>query len=416
MNYDVITASMQKEAAGVNPSKLGKGLLAVAKFIGKHPAWSGAGALAGAGAANELVQFAGDKDQSIGQKFLAPTKATIKGLSSLLWSGAKEGVEGTVDALNTPSDTPIATTEFSWKGLGNTLNPVSGIMGGVDYVPGSVLKAFGAGNESMAHSAFKTGAIGLLAASLIGGYRASQHAGEMRDLKNADRPGRGLASQVSTTFSGKLSGKKRKKKQEKTAAEVLPTNNFTVDTLMKSALPTGALLLASSLAYRAVDETMDARRNKQLDKAIAAKEDAIKNLITTRARVAKGTANDEDIKSAIRPLTGDNIYVKEAAANLVGRGVQTAGVLASAIVLASALGAYAYTSAGDENNLKYKAYKKALKEYAKNKSGMTPITIAPTDAGSYFADIDEGEQKKSTPRQLPQLDTDALNQPISVSF
>lgn len=415
MNYTIIQEGMKKSAAGVSP-KWYDGLKVLGKWIAKHPVLSTTGALATAGAYNVPISYARGKDQTLGERFTAPTKGLIRGLTWLVGSGVKEGIGATVDNLNTPSEDPIATTKFSWKGLANTLNPVSGIMGGVDYVPGGVLKAFGEGNERAAHTAFKTGAIGLLAAGLISGYRASQHAGEMRDLKNADRPGKGLASQVSTTFSGKLSGKKRKKKQEKTAAEVMPTNNFTVDTLMKSAIPTGALLLAGALAYRGVDETMDARRNKQLDKAIAAKEDAIKNLITARARVAKGTAEEEDIKAAIRPLTGDNIYVKEAAADLVGRGVQTAGVLASAIVLASALGAYAYTSAGDENNLKYKAYKKALKEYAKNKSGMTPITIAPTDAGSYFAGIDEGEQKKVTPRQLPQLDTDALNQPISVSF
>ena len=86
-------------------------------------------------------------------------------------------------------------------------------------------------------------------------------------------------------------------------------------------------------------------------------------------------------------------------------------------MLASAIGSYAYTSASDENNIKYKAYKKALREYAKNKSGMTPITVAPKDAPAYFASIDAArEQKPDTPRGLPSYDADALNKPISVSF
>jgi hypothetical protein len=114
------------------------------------------------------------------------------------------------------------------------------------------------------------------------------------------------------------------------------------------------------------------------------------------------------------------VYTKAASQNkeaLIPQSVQLFGALTSAVILASAIGSYAYTSAGDENNLKYKAYKKALKEYAKNKSGITPITVAPKDAPSYFAAIDAAGQKQApTVRQQPSYDADALNKPISISI
>lgn len=405
--------NLNKEAAGLSF----KGLKPFGKFILKHPVLSGAAALGTAGAYNIPISYLRGRDQTLIQRAVAPTVGVGQFGGNVAKELVKGVIGGVVDSANAAPEKPIATTNFSLKGLANTLNPASGILGGTDYVPQGVLDAFGPGNESAAHTAFKTGAIGLLAAALIGGYRMSQHTAEMKDLKLADRPSKGIASQVSTTFSGDLSGKRKKKKAEqaKTAAEVMPSNNFTVDTLMKSAIPTGALLLAGALAYKGVDEVMDRRRNKQLDKAIAAKEDAVKNLIMTRARVAKGTAGEADINAAVRPLNRDSIYVKEA--GLMSSGVQTAGVLASAIVLASALGAYAYTSAGDENNRKYKAYKKALREYAKAKSGISPITMIPSDASSYFAQIDEGKKNKATtPREQPSYNPDALNNPISVTF
>ena len=260
-------SNMNKEAVKLHFT----GLKPAGSWMAKHPILTGLGIAGTAGAYNIPISYLRGKDQTLGERLIAPTTSTIGWLASLFGRGA-------VSSLDSPSEQPIATSNFSLSGLGNTLNPISGIMGNTDYVPKTVLNAFGEGNERLAHSAFKTGAIGLLAAGLIGGYRAGRHINEMRDLHKADRPGKGLASQLTTTFSGKLSGKKKKKQveQEKTAAvRVMPTNNFTVDTFMKSAIPTGALLLAGALAYHGVDDVMDSRRNKQLDKAIAAAFDLV---------------------------------------------------------------------------------------------------------------------------------------------
>ena len=340
------------------------------------------------------------------------------------------------DALNTPGQQYLTTTKFEWPYVASTLNPLSSVFGTTDWVPEKAENMFvtkemkeGSPEEAnakrMGHMTFKTGAIGLLAAALIGGYRGLTHVDEMMDLKTSDRPGKGLSSQLSTTFSGELAGKKKRKKkkaQKKTAAAERD-KNFTVNNALSAAIPTGALILAGALAYRGVDNTMDQVRDHQLQKAINAKENALKNLITTRARVAKGLANDREVNAALRPLTGEDIYVKEAAqvkeaAGVPGvdKAVAGVGLVSAAIVLASAMGMYSYTKASDPNNIKYKAYKDALRVYAKNRSGMTPITITPSDAENYFAGIDKDQEAPTTARKQPVLDTDSLTRPISVSF
>jgi len=301
----------------------------------------------------------------------------------------------------------------------NTVNPISSVTGGIDKVPEWYIKMFPNTDQGRlnAHGTFKAGAVGLLAAALVGGYRAVKHYGEMEDLENADRPAKDLAGQLSTTFEGNMAAS-----QDKEASGRVPGPGvFTYRNFLGTAIPLGASLLAASLAYKATDNYFDARRNKALDKAIASKEEAIKQLIATRARMAKGVGTPDELSAATEDLGDKDIYVKDAALQkkaLIGMNdlFQHAGAMTSAIILASALGTYAYTSARDENNLAYKAYKKALKEYAKNKSGITPVTIAPTDAKSYFDYINGGAQPAATPREQPAFNTDDLNKPISVTI
>ena len=229
---------------------------------------------------------------------------------------------------------------------------------------------------------------------------------------------------MSTTFEGDLSGED--KKQKKAASEkpgpydIVSPGNFTTQNLTATALPVGTFLLAAGLTYKGVDELFDKLRNKRLDKAIAEKEQAVKRLIAARAQVAKGAQSMGAASAAVAPISDNQIYTKaasqEKAAAVIPETVQLFGALSAAVILASAIGSYAYTSASDEDNLKYKAYKKALKEYAKAKTGMTPITMAPSDSSEYFASIDAAKQQSNTPRNQPMYDADALNKPISVSF
>lgn len=302
----------------------------------------------------------------------------------------------------------------------NTINPISSVTGGIDRIPSWYAKLFPAtaGGRQAAHQTFKAGAVGLLAAALTGGYRALKHYDEMEELEEADRPGKELASQLSTTFEGDLIPQAK----SASAGRVPGSGVMTWQNFFGTAMPMSAALLAASLAYRGTDTYFDKRRNKALDQSIAAKEDAIKQLIAARARMAKGIGTPEEIDTATEDLGDKDVYVKDASLDkkaLLGLNdlFQHFGAATAAVILASAIGSYAYTAAGDENNLKYKAYKKGLKEYAKNKSGITPITIAPTNAQSYFDFINgEKTQEEADPRKQPEFDADNLNKPISISI
>lgn len=315
--------------------------------------------------------------------------------------------------------------------VGSLFNPASGLMGTVDYVPGKwidLVQKFipGEAGKTTAHMTAKAGAMVLLAGGLVGGYRTLRHLSDIANMDKAKRPGKNMASQLSTTFEGDLSGEEKEEKQKKAASEAVDPHdirnpgNFTPWMLSATALPLGTLLLASALTYRGVDSAFDKLRNKRLDRSIKEKEQAVKQLITARAQQAKGGIAANTPEDITEDLKDSDVYTKAASQDkiaIVPETVQLVGVTTAAILLASAIGAYHYTAASDENNIKYKAYKKALKEYAKAKSGMTPITVAPSNASDYFANIDAAAGNKPvTPRNQPTYDADALNKPISVSF
>jgi len=369
--------------------------------------------------------------------WLRPDKAKEKlsNAATAVGNELKDLGNKAVEALNAPDQYQLAGTDFSWGRLGNTLNPISGITGGVDWVPKGyvdfVSKYFPADKQNaagvVAHSTFKAGAVGLLAAGLVGGYRAAKHLKDIGSIDKADRPGKNMASQLSTTFEGNLSGEEEQKKAAsvKTAEDqaIMSPGTLSAQNLTATALPLGVLLLSAGLTYKGVDSAFDKLRNKRLDAAIAEKDKAVKKLITARAQLAKGEANMDAANAATADLKDSDVYTKAASQDkqaevpLVRDAVQLFGATTAAVILASAIGSYAYTAASDENNLKYKAYKKALKEYAKAKSGITPITVAPKDAPEYFAAIDNaGTKKAPTARQLPSYDADSLNRPISISI
>ena len=385
---------MDKYAAG---SKW-EALKALSKFLGQHKVLSGTlGATAGLGLA------------TLGKKFITDPIADYGG------------------GIATYGDN--ASGLWDKGSYWNTFNPISSVTGGIDRLPKWYVRMFPNTTEGkrMAHTTFKAGATGLLAAGIVGGYRALRHYQDMADLEEGDRPAKALASHLSTTFEGDLGGETEdKEKQEKKAAffgedRIRSGLAPSWQGFFGTAIPMSAMLLAGGLAYKGVDSLMDKKRNAALDDAIAAKEEAIKQLIKARARQAKGTGTPKEIAEATEDLGDKDVYVKAASMDkeaILGLHdiYQHAGATLAAIVLASAIGSYSYAAASDENNIKFKAYKKALREYAKNKSGITRITIAPTDATEYFNSIDGEGKQKATVREQPTVDTDDMNKPISVTF
>ena len=308
---------------------------------------------------------------------------------------------------------PLAATggpDVSYK---NLFNPLSPLMGGGDKYPEFVANMF-PNNPRGAWMASKAGAVALLAAAIAGGIRGVQHLNRVADMRDEDDPGQKLDSQLSTTFAVPLG---------KHASEDVPKQMLlmppTLDTrnVMNTAVPVGATLLAAALAWKGMDTLADNRRNKLLTDAIAAKSNTVRDLMQTRARIAKGNISDAEVSKALGRVDDESNYVKTANTSdrypNIRRGVTGLGLLVLALAGASAAGSYAYFKASDPGNIQYKALKSGLQEYARNKTGMTPITTIPQDAGSYFQFIDEGAKPKSVREMNEKEDT---HRPISVTL
>lgn len=309
-----------------------------------------------------------------------------------------------------------ATSEVSYL---NTLNPISGLFGGGDKVPNWWMKLFPVDSVDPSgprwgHLTFKAMSCGLLAAALVGGYRLASHVRRMSDMSDKDNPAGKLKSQLSTTFETPLS---KNSSDEQSNGGSLDMPILSVQNALGLALPVGAVLIASGLAYNAADKWADSRRNRLLTDAVNAKNTAAKQLMKTRAMIAKGNATDKDIARASRLLKSDDLYIKSATLKDLGRSaVQVYGGLAAAALLASAIGSYQYFSKSDSRNMEYKQLEKDMKAYAKAKASMTPVTVLSSGGGPFFKDIDQDTKQQQTIRDIATVDADSLNTPISISI
>jgi len=330
----------------------------------------------------------------------------------------------------------------------NTFNPLSQVFHQTDRIPAwwvNNMFPHTKGGQRAAHLTFKAGADALMAAGLIALWRGMSHVNRMSELAKSDNPANGMKSQLSTTFAGSLDPEKQTKEASADAPNTLGQPAiFSAANALSTALPIGAVLLATSLAYKATDDYLDSKRNKALDAAIGSKENILKRLIKTRSRLAKGNASDSEVRRALGGMTNEDLYVKQAAlgkqadgfvsgAKDTMRGTVGGFAALSCLVLgAAAVGSYYYFSKADENNIRYRAMKKGLKEYSRMKSGFTPVAIIPTKSRKFFADIDEEtpQRKKkevaAAPAQVtapvesvrteqPVL-TETYNKPISLTL
>ena len=347
--------------------------------------------------------------------------------------------------MSGPSD-PFVSWGTSKGSYWNTINPFSVFYGGGDRIPEWWMSMFDPTSENSkltAYLTFKSLACGLLAAGVVGGARALKHFARVSDMAEADNPAGKLKSQISTTFEVPLSAKNAPKDVTKTAAEQpaddgkwLDMPTFSLQNVLSAVAPIGATLLAASLAYAGVDAWASARRNRLIEKSVAAKSNTMRNLIKVRAKVPRGLATDKEVNSALDALKDDEMYIKEArqkgffeqageVLDVTGHGAQRAAeslipgvaLLSSAVLLATAIGSYKYFSASDEDNIKYKVGKKSLSAFARNKASMSPLTIAPTDSEKFFDQLDgqKGSDKQKA-RTLPELDTTTTGKPISVTL
>lgn len=314
----------------------------------------------------------------------------------------------------------------------STLNPFSGLIGTTDRVPEWWMNAMpgdlaGEDKKHLAHLTFKTGACALLAAALVGGYRVAKHFQTATQLEAKDSTARKVTSGLDNSFATSMGKNLTKNSAEEDDGKWIKRPTVaSFSNIAGTVAPLGASLLVASLAYSMADDWADNRRNRLLDEAIARKSEAVKQLIQTRGRVARGSATPAEINQVNALVNRENTYVKNASLtkdaglwdslkDIPRKSFQGYGLLASALLVASAIGGYEYFKATDEDNIRFKATEKGLNEYAKNKANMSTVNIVPTDAGAYFDRIDQGAPK-ATDRTAIEIDTNEMNKPISISL
>ena len=321
-------------------------------------------------------------------------------------------------------DPVAAATSGNDVSYARLLNPFSQLFGGGgDKYPEWMAKLF-PGNPSAAWMVSKMGAIGGLALIATAAIRAGMHNNAIADTYEYDDPSRKLKSHLGTTFVAPLAPskealKKKASKVREDAVPLAPPTSMWTNT-GRVAWPVLALIFGSTMGWRLADKWSDQKRNKELTEAVSQKSDLARRLMQTRARVAKGVATDKEVADVLAAAEAGEGYTKVASNRytepdthpVIRTGVTGYGLLALALMMAGMGGAYKYFSAADPNNIKFKALKKGLRTYAREKTSMTPITNVPSDASEYFASIDEGGKDKNV-REEPEKQ--AINRGVVIS-
>ena len=296
-------------------------------------------------------------------------------------------------------------------------NPLSPLLGGGDRIPEWAMRTF-PGKPETAWLASKTLAVGFEAALLAAAYRGMQHINTMSELSQNDDPDKKMEKEIGTTFNVDFSNGKTENKTEempKKAAEsdIVRTREVEMPhyaniyrNTIYSGLPIAAFVLAAAAGYNWVDKKSDQRLNEAVTEAVANKNRAVKNLMQARARVAKGTITEPEVQEVLANAENAEPYVKQAAENdnrsrrergtdrYLRAGLTSYGLLAAALYIAATGASYKYFKAADKNNIRYKAMKKGLMEYTKNKVVRAPLNIVPTGQNEFFDTINNGARKE----------------------
>ena len=320
-------------------------------------------------------------------------------------------------------DMPFAAgtgPDMSWAQL---FNPFSQMMGGGDRYPEFMASMF-PGKPRAAWLVSKIGAVGLLAAAIAGTTRGIQHIVRVSDMADEDDPAKKMRSEIGTTFNVPLAPPKMKKTSAAQSV-LMPGSLGLTENTINNALPIGAFILAGSLAWGLTDKLADKRRNRILTEANKGKSDTVRRLIQLRARIAKGLATDDEIEKTLASVNDEDNYIKTAAQNIEDphpftRKVTTGlGLLLAGLGLVSAAAAYRYFRASDPDNLRYKAMKRGLRDYARNKSFGMPISVVPNDSAEFFAsleDPEEAEKRKKRNGARGAQEIEAAGQPVEVKL
>ena len=276
----------------------------------------------------------------------------------------------------------------------------------------------------------------LLAAGLVAGVRGISgilHRAKALGL-NQDNPAKGRMSDLDTMYKFEPGIAADFGKKASSTWTLDAPNSFTPSGaayyILAAGLPMlGAIgagaLMNSRISKLVGDSTIDRVRRKR-DRREGLRDD----LIFARAANARGKLDRKQLKELNDRVKAEGMdTVAEAGMMLdsmpksagvnskVGLAYSVLGLSAATVLAASALGSYAYTESRDPKNVKFRAIKKGLKEYAKTKSGMAPIVIGGAAGGSPFDVLDADAETPVPPREAPEVPADApSSKTISVTL
>ena len=305
------------------------------------------------------------------------------------------------------------------------LNPLLPLFGGGAKYPDVFAKMFPT-SPTTALLAAQTVFIGGAAALLAAGLRASQQdIAEARGSKSS--PAHEVASSLNTTFTPTLSPKGLSKgasagaEPEKVKRQPMQTVYYPgvmdASGLAVWGIPLAASALLATAAYRATDSYLDAARNDALSRDLTRRRRALANTIVTRARVAKGTATEDEVDRALREA--DRLSLVKSAAEdapdtgsaIAGGAVSLFGLMLLLAGLGGGVAAYNYVKDSDPDNVRYKAMRDGLRAYTREKALQTPVTILPSDSEELFRAIDEPGAGKS--RKQPAALLNPITDPMA---
>lgn len=289
-------------------------------------------------------------------------------------------------------------------------------------------------NAAMAQTIMCAAALGV---GMTGVGKLMAYTARRRGIGENDNPVAGMQSKLNMTFDPfsnvKTAAAQPTKKEDKPWALPFPAL-ASKKTFASVALPLLAVAATAGITDTLVDSWTENRDAKRISEKLNRRSALTNDLFIARAKNARGRLSDDEYKKLENRIMAENIGIpKQAAAKkyedglidsgagLVRKLVAGTGMLAAGILAASAIGSYYWTDRSDPNNIRYRAMKKGLKEYAKGKAAMSPITIAePSDKLLEAIDGPQDTPSSSTAADTPRSEQDMSaflsNKPVSVSF
>ena len=327
---------------------------------------------------------------------------------------------------------PGVTKNFSAEGLLNLINPLSSLYkSSPDYVPNWWLQAFrpsdtdaeGRKNASrVAHVLAKVLAGGAVfggAAWLLRAFMHSLDIDNVEDIKTSARASRKLdtikSRPVAPVITGapQTSSKSTQPLQEEKNKQKLPslqkTQSLSYD-IAKGALPPLAALAAVLMSFKLADKTFDLSLNSKLNKELAKARAESQNLAMQRVLQNRGVSPISPKSSQAAIAQNQQLPVnsgtqklaslqKTAESNFLPQGLQASiGLLLAAMMAIGGVAGFNWQHANSANLAKYKAYKKGLQTYNKQRLLNEPNESAPLDPELLdYLDSNLGQAKKQTP-------------------